>query len=167
MKNRIFVIADTHFGHKNIIQYESEYRPFSSIEEHDQALIDNWNSVVKPTDTVWHLGDVLFGLHSFSLLGKLNGIKKLTLGNHDNYDIREYLKYFTKIAAAVVVKGYLLSHIPICGNQFPRFKGNIHGHMHSRKLKDPRYACVSVEQIGLKPILLDQVVEQICHNSHQ
>lgn len=51
-----YYISDLHFGHKNVLAYDN--REFSSIEEHDKALIDNWNSVVGTDDDVWVLGDI-------------------------------------------------------------------------------------------------------------
>ena len=57
--NRVFVIADTHFGHKRVIEFEAAARPFATVEEHDAELVRRWNAVVKPKDTVWHVGDVL------------------------------------------------------------------------------------------------------------
>ena len=53
-------ISDLHFGHKNLLKF-TKPRPFTTIEEHDQTIIDNWNSVVKPNDIVFHLGDFMFG----------------------------------------------------------------------------------------------------------
>ena len=54
----IWFTSDSHFGHRNIITYSS--RPFSSVEEMDETLIQNWNSVVKPNDLIFNLGDVFF-----------------------------------------------------------------------------------------------------------
>jgi calcineurin-like phosphoesterase family protein len=159
MTNRVFVVADTHFGHKNILNFEKEYRPFSSIEEHDEALVDRWNSAVRPKDTVWHLGDVLFGFHNFPTLARLNGIKRLVMGNHDRYPAVKYLEYFNSLHGAASRSGYLLTHIPVNPNQFRRYKGNIHGHLHHNKLEDPRYVCVSVEHNNLAPVLLDRIIE--------
>ena len=53
-----WVMSDTHFGHKNVITSDS--RPFEDVAEMDEALIENWNSVVKPGDTIYHLGDFAF-----------------------------------------------------------------------------------------------------------
>ena len=79
----IYFVSDTHFYHKNIIQYSK--RPFSSVEEMNQKMIDNWNAIVKPTDTVWHLGDFAFCNYLLfaKLLSDLNGEKNVILGNHD------------------------------------------------------------------------------------
>ena len=77
-----FVTADTHFGHAKIIGYCD--RPFSSVEEMNKGLVDNWNSVVKPEDVVFHLGDVGFGKSGFSCVSQCNGRKILIRGNHDS-----------------------------------------------------------------------------------
>lgn len=79
----IWFTADTHFGHKNILKYTK--RPFSSVEEMDEALIKNWNNKVSADDEVYHLGDV--GLCSPNklreILDRLNGKIYLIKGNHE------------------------------------------------------------------------------------
>lgn len=152
-----FLIGDTHFGHSKILRFEAAHRPFATIEEHDEALIDRWNSVVRKRDTVWHLGDVLFGRHSFACLSRLNGTKKLVAGNHDQYPTALYLEHFNRVVGAAEVAGCILTHIPVHDSQFHRYKLNIHGHLHSKRLDDPRYVCVSAEQNNLTPINLDSV----------
>jgi hypothetical protein len=52
----VFFTSDTHFGQANIIRYCS--RPFGSVQETDDAMIANWNAIVRPSDDVWHLGNV-------------------------------------------------------------------------------------------------------------
>ncbi len=84
--NKTFFIADTHFGHLNILRLSK--RPFRTIAEHDEALVQNWNRVVTPDDTVYHLGDFAYGLDDEGdrlqwLFSRLNGRKHLVLGNHD------------------------------------------------------------------------------------
>ncbi len=159
--NRTFIIADTHFGHKKIIDFEADYRPFATIEEHDAELIRRWNAVVKPKDTVWHLGDVLFGQEAFNILPLLNGIKKLVMGNHDRYPCARYLEYFRQIVGAAELRNCILTHIPVHPAQFERYRANIHGHLHHTKLDDSRYINVSAECINLTPVLLDELLQNI------
>lgn len=155
---RIFVIADTHFGHKRITEFEAAARPFASVEEHDKELVSRWNAVVGPKDTVWHLGDVFFGKEGHWILAGLNGVKKLVLGNHDHYPLAIYQQYFSKIFGAAEFSHCLLTHVPVHPNQLTRFRKNIHGHMHSKKIDDSRYVCVSAEHTGLAPTLMNGVI---------
>lgn len=78
-----FYVSDHHFGHHNIITHCS--RPFVSVEEMDEVMIAAWNSVVKPGDHVYVVGD--FSLHSpertAEIFGRLKGQKFLVVGNHD------------------------------------------------------------------------------------
>jgi len=78
-----YFISDTHFYHSNVIKYSS--RPFSSAEEMNEQMIQNWNAMVKPGDNVYHLGDVSFGPYkeTKTLLNRLNGDIHVILGNHD------------------------------------------------------------------------------------
>ena len=76
----IFFTADCHFFHANIIKYCK--RPFSSVEEMNKTLIANWNSVVRPSDSIYILGDFAFQGHT-RILPKLNGTKFFIFGNHD------------------------------------------------------------------------------------
>lgn len=87
-----FFTSDTHFGHQRIIELCN--RPFDSVEEMNEVMIQRWNSVVKPTDTVIHLGDVALGkiAESLPLVGRLNGRKALVPGNHDRVFSAEKVK---------------------------------------------------------------------------
>ena len=78
-----FFTSDTHFGHQRIIELCN--RPFGSVDEMNEVMIDRWNAVVKPGDTVIHFGDVALGkiAESLPLIGRLNGTKVLIPGNHD------------------------------------------------------------------------------------
>jgi len=80
-----FFTSDLHFGHQNIIKYAD--RPFSSVDEMNETLIENWNSVVRPgvEDEVWVLGDFAMGkiADTLPLAKRLNGFKLLVPGNHD------------------------------------------------------------------------------------
>lgn len=159
MKARTFIIADTHFGHRNIIKYEPVKRPFATIEEHNMALVDKWNTVVHGNDTVWHLGDVLFGKDSFKYLPMLNGRKMLVMGNHDHYPSALYLEHFAKLHGAAELRGFILTHMPVHESQFERYEGNLHGHLHSKSMEDSRYFCVSAEHTWLCPMQIDEAIE--------
>ena len=162
MVNRVFVIADTHFGHKRIIEsgMEKQARDFETIEKHDEELVYRWNTTVKKNDTIWHLGDVGFGENFWDYVAQLNGIKKLVMGNHDNHATELYLKHFSRLYGCIKLRNAIFSHAPVHPNQLRRFPMNIHGHMHSRSVGDPAYVCVSVEQTDLAPILLDTVLHR-------
>lgn len=148
-----FFIGDLHLGHKRVVQF----RPWTTVEEHDAAIIENWNSTVRKHDTVYVCGDVAFGSDAIQKLSLLNGTKKLIAGNHDTYSTATYLKYFTKVMGCAEVNGWLVTHIPVHESQFARWRLNIHGHTHSRAIDDPRYVCVSAEQTGYRPISVDEV----------
>ena len=164
--SNVFFIGDTHFGHKKVAQFEPDHRTFASVEEHDETLVERWNSVVRKRDVVWHLGDVLFAADRFPLLARLHGHKKLILGNHDTWPVTRYAKYFGTIKAYEKFDGAILSHIPIHPDQFYRWKANIHGHLHSKQVTktkgyvgvmaatypDDRYVNVSAEHNNLTPI---------------
>lgn len=159
--SKVYVASDTHFGHKNIIGFEATHRPYATILEHDRDLVARWNARVTKRDTVWHLGDVFFGKDGHLILAELNGYKKLVLGNHDHYPLSVYQSYFGKIHGAAEFDGCLLTHVPIHENQMYRYRKNIHGHMHSKCVMtydgyepDSRYVCVSMERIGLAPVLM-------------
>jgi calcineurin-like phosphoesterase family protein len=162
--SKVYVCSDTHFGHKNIIGFEAAHRPYVSILEHDRDMVARWNAVVTKRDTVWHLGDVFFGKDGHLILAELSGYKKLVLGNHDHYPLAVYQQYFGKIHGAAEFDGCLLTHVPVHPNQMYRYRKNIHGHMHSKCVmktheayddeRDERYVCVSMERIGLSPVLM-------------
>jgi calcineurin-like phosphoesterase family protein len=80
----IFFTSDTHYWHKNIIQFSR--RPFGSLEQMHAAFIRNWNEVVTHEDTVYHLGDVSFAGrgHTLMILSQLKGRIVFLPGNHDN-----------------------------------------------------------------------------------
>jgi calcineurin-like phosphoesterase family protein len=152
-----WLIGDTHFGHRKM----PELRGFASMEEHDEVLIARWNAVVRKHDTVWHLGDVLFGRPAFACLDRLNGTKKLVAGNHDGYPTTAYLAHFNRVVGAVEIANCILTHIPVHESQFHRYRANIHGHLHTRTLNDPRWVCVSAEQNNLTPIALGEVLARL------
>src|SRR5690606_12519731 len=80
--------SDLHFFHNNIISYCN--RPWSHVEEMNEGLICNWNSVISKGDDVFILGDLAMGGNSKApllakILRRLKGNKYLVPGNHDTY----------------------------------------------------------------------------------
>lgn len=155
---KTFIIADTHFGHPNIIKFlrkdGSLLRDFPSITDHDEYLIQQWNRTVSPNDKVYHLGDV--GFTNFTklsyILSRLNGTKVLIKGNHDNFKMSQYAQHFKDVRAYHILDKFILSHIPIHPESISRWQANIHGHVHNNSLKDTRYYNVSVENINYTPV---------------
>jgi calcineurin-like phosphoesterase family protein len=157
-----FLISDTHFGHEAILNFKnsdgSSVRSFSSVEEMDEIMVENWNKVVGHGDKVYHLGDVVMSKRSLPILSRLNGKKTLIAGNHDIFDTKEYMKYFKNVRGYRVIEdNFILSHIPIHKDSIERYGCNIHGHLHAEVMNDPSYFCVSVEQINYTPIALEEI----------
>lgn len=161
--SRVFFISDLHIGHKAVIRFSPERlgTAVSTIDEHDLLLVDRWNSVVSKRDVVWVLGDVVFNTAKLYLLPKLAGQKNLILGNHDQFGIHIYLKYFHKIHGFTKYKGLWLSHCPVHGDEL-RGLPNVHGHVHNPDNNpavrdDRRYINVTVEALKGLPISIDEI----------
>lgn len=159
-----FFIADTHFGHKAIIDYEN--RPYHSVEEMDEALIANWNSVVKKQDKVYLLGDLSFypDKETEKIVRRLSGTKYLILGNHDKTNVKIYYDMgFHRVYDCPIIleEFWMLSHAPLYTNGNMPY-ANLFGHVHGRKqytdFSDQSF-CVSVERINYTPITFEAIKE--------
>jgi calcineurin-like phosphoesterase family protein len=150
MSKSIFFISDTHFGHANMLEFTnydgSRLRPFDSIEELDELMIQNWNERVKPTDKIYHLGDVVYRCKNRDqIMSRLNGEKVLIKGNHDRDQLSWYMKYFKDIRGTCHIDGnYLLSHFPIHPDSKGRFVRGLHGHIHAQTVMKT-YPVVTLE----------------------
>ena len=166
--SNIFITSDTHFHHANIIRYCG--RPFADADEMDEKLIENWNNIVKPQDKIYHLGDVYF--HSktknteHSVLQRLNGIKVLIVGNHD--DIKDPLlhKYFSQIYMWHHLKKHnmIFSHVPLHPLSIPLRDEttNVHGHIHEKQSPtDAKYFNICVEHTNYAPVALEDLKKRI------
>lgn len=186
----LFFISDTHFNHEKSLTFKrddgSPLRDFSSCEEMDETMVKNWNSVVRPQDHIYHLGDVaisrsaLIGkpkvdeygveiqnekgetLREPSILSRLNGHKRLVRGNHDIFRTADYLKYFEEIYGVRVFPEHkiICSHIPLHPQSVQRWAVNVHGHLHANTYPYP-YVNVAVEQINYTPISLEDLLKKI------
>lgn len=161
MTHTVWFTADTHFGHSNIIKYCN--RPFSSIEEHDQSLIENWNSLVKGGDTVYHLGDFGFYDRIQRIIQKLHGNIHLIRGNHDNDTLTKNKRFnFVKDVHRFKKNEYefFLSHY--AHRSWPKMnRGAIHlyGHSHGNLPGFGRSIDVGVDVWNYRPVSIDQIVE--------
>ena len=113
----IWFTSDTHFNHENIIRFCK--RPFKDVKEMNEEIIKRWNSIVKPDDIVFHLGDFAWGGSEVwnNVLDRLNGRIVLIMGNHDEKNIRSgYYKRFEHVAYQmhIYVEGQsiYLNHYP-------------------------------------------------------
>jgi len=174
----VFLVSDTHFGHKNICKFTnydgSPLRPWDDVAEMDEEMVKRWNETVRPADTVYHLGDVVINRKSLPILDRLNGDKVLIKGNHDIFKLPDYTPYFRDIRSYHVMNGLILSHIPVHTESLARFRKNVHGHLHGnqvmktvgfwpfkKKVVDPRYFCVCVENTDFRPISLEDVIARM------
>jgi calcineurin-like phosphoesterase family protein len=180
----VFLVSDTHFGHMGVCRFTrndgvTKLRPWDSPEEMDEAMVAKWNAKVKPTDKVYHLGDVVINRKALKTLARLNGDKVLIRGNHDIFRDDEYRMYFRELRAYHVMNGLILSHIPVHEASLGRFGCNIHGHLHANRVMkargvdartgeilysdeiDPRYWCACVEQTDFAPILFEDALKRI------
>ncbi len=134
----IYYTADLHLGHENVIRYCD--RPFNNAEEMGEAIVSNWNSVVKEDDEVYIVGDVLFKLNSTSplYLDRMKGIKHLIVGNHDKRNLKKerFTSLFASINDYLVIndegRTVVLFHYPI--SEWDGYFANayhIYGHIHN------------------------------------
>lgn len=165
----IFVTSDQHFGHANILNFKDKegnrIRPhWDNVEDMDNDLVERYNSVVKPGDKVYFLGDIAMKRIYIPTVGRLNGDKVLIKGNHDNAELKDYTKYFRDIRACHVLNHIIMTHIPLHPNAKNSYIANVHGHLHQNLMIEPGrqwYINVSVEQTNFTPIAFDEIEQRI------
>ena len=165
-----YLISDTHFGHANILKFVDEagvrVRPeFASVEEMNERMIDIWNKNVRFDDKVYHLGDVCFGGIKTvrEVMPRLNGKKRLILGNHDNVKGHELWKWFEKIDlwTNFTNHDFVITHLPFLPENFRKVKYNVHGHIHRNPDVSSVHLNISCEMTGYAPIHLDEVKKRL------
>lgn len=140
-----FYLADTHFFHTNIIRFNKHSERFNSVEEMNQTIINNWNSVVSKNDNVYLVGDECWLKGNDSrwddIFSVLKGNIFLIRGNHSLSSYPSNLKkYFCDIKDYMEVTDYangIAYHITLCHYPIVCFKHDsdpsyimIHGHTH-------------------------------------
>lgn len=184
--NKIFFTSDTHFNHANIIKYCK--RPFDNVEQMNEELIRRWNEVVRPEDTVYHLGDLGFFDYrvpdKYSLLNimkRLNGKVYLILGNHDNFNhILKHKFLFSGISNAGHIyidrKKVYMNHFPyLCFDGSESRKSiQLFGHVHSGPKAEEAYDILRLKHLYVKsqydvgvdnnnytPISFEEIIEKL------
>lgn len=162
----IWFISDTHFSHENFLKFRGVngelIRPFASIEEMNELMVERWNKTVRPRDHVYHCGDVAMRAPHLDIVKRLNGKKRLIRGNHDIFPTKRYLNAgFEEIHGCRVLANVIFTHIPIHPLSLGRFVGNAHGHIHERSAYGPNYLNLSVEAIDYTPLSLEEVVARL------
>jgi len=151
---KIFITADHHFYHENIIEYCK--RPFKAVEEMDKVMMEKWNKKVGKDDLVIHLGDFAIGSKTKikETKDKLNGTIILIRGNHD-----KIIKEFIVVKDSLRIGNFIFSHRPILKKEIPKGFVNVHGHVHEKESLDG--INLSVEHTDYEPVLLEEVEREI------
>lgn len=162
MQKKIFFIADTHFGDRNIIRNEN--RPFSDISKMDNTIIKNWNATVSENDTVFIVGDFSFynKEKATEICKNLNGEKIFVMANHDAENEKYYYECgFSGISRYPVIyeNFWIISHEPVYVNINMPY-ANIFGHVHRNPIYtdfSERSFCISAERINYIPVEFSEI----------
>ena len=186
----LWLTADLHLGHANIIRYCD--RPFDTVADMDERLVDRWNERVADDDTVLVLGDVALGPISSSLghVRRLAGRKVLVAGNHDRCwsgnggKARAWHGRYLDAGFAEVHQGTIdvevaghrvrAGHFPYEGDSHdedrfgshrPEDDGRwlLHGHVHDRWRQRGRMVNVGVDAWDHRPVAEDEVAALVVH----
>jgi calcineurin-like phosphoesterase family protein len=192
--SKIFLTSDTHFGHDRKFLYGP--RGFNNIQEHDETIIQNWNSVVSPEDIVFHLGDVMLNdnEHGMECLRRLNGKIIIIPGNHDTRNRIELYKTLPNIS---VIQGiqpdgsnlnvgaiyykynkytFYMSHHPtntsnLEGGHYLRMHLlNLYGHTHQNTNfynEIPYMYHVGMDSHNCYPVCIDDIIEDMKIEVHK
>lgn len=170
----LFAVADLHLGHKNIMKFCPDSRPFSSVEEMNEAIINRHNSLVSPEDTTYMLGDIAFcsGSEAARMLNRMNGKKILIIGNHDKANLKQpsFRAAFEEIHDYLSIRIHTFDNLKVCMMHYPvavldeRHYGaiHLHGHVHGK----PSGVSGRIKDVGLDtnncyPYRLEDVVKEM------
>lgn len=154
-----FFTADLHLDHFNIIKFCN--RPFFSVDEMNDTIVENWNSRVKQNDIVYLLGDVIWG-QNFTDFNKLNGKIHLIYGNHDRMSIIKKMKFesvrhYDEIE--INKQRIVMFHYPMI-DWNAKFHGSWHlyGHCHgTNKIKIEKSCDVGLDCWNYFPVSFDEL----------
>lgn len=177
-----YFTSDTHFGHANIIRYSR--RPFQDVDGMNDSLVEAWNDTVRPTDEVWHLGDVVMGnaAESLELIAYLHGRKLLVPGNHDRcweghkkpgawaqtYELAGFEIMPSQTSLRLADREVQLCHFPYEGDSHdqdrydshrPADRGQwlLHGHVHDKWRQHGRQVNVGMDVWDYRPVAVESL----------
>ena len=167
----IYVTSDIHFGHQNILKFCPNTRPYSNIDEMDEAIICAWNRVVNPKDLTYILGDVSYRepSHTAKIFARLNGKKILIVGNHDEKHLKHQVfrdcfeKIHNYLELRVNKRKVVLFHYPIAEwNGMHRGSVHLHGHLHGSTsgLEEYRARDAGIDATGKVVVPLEDLVNE-------
>jgi calcineurin-like phosphoesterase family protein len=174
MSGSIFFASDHHLFQENILKFLDDNGKrirwqFDTLDQMHEHIIEKHNSVVKPGDKVYFMGDVTFKYHEpfNAVMRRLNGKKRLLIGNHDKLN-PTLMMHFEKVLLWRVFKefGFIATHVPIHYESFRhKCTHNVHGHVHVRPVPhpewpgklDPRYINMSMEAIDYTPKSVEEI----------
>lgn len=162
-----FFTADTHFGDTHILRRRTA---FSTVAEHDAALIVAWNEVVSPDDEVWHIGDFAAGASRTEcgrIFAELNGTKRLVRGNHDTNRVLNLPWHEPPLESARITvhdgaghewRLYLAHYAHRAWPGLWRGTRHLYGHTHGT-LPDTRFSCdVGVDAWAHRPVGITRII---------
>lgn len=162
-----FFTSDIHLFHVNILKFESVSRPFETLDEMHNVIIERWNDKVAANDEVFILGDVSFGKlgATVDVLNKLKGTKTLVLGNHDiklkkEQEFIDCFKggVFDLLERKFNGKYYIMCHYPMLSwNKSHYGSINLFGHLHSSWKGNKNQINVGMDCHNLCPISIDEI----------
>ena len=181
----IWFTSDLHMMHNKAFLWGP--RGFSNEKEMCEALVENWNKVIKPEDTVYDLGDMALSdvQEAAKYIKKLNGKHFWIRGNHDTNNKVDYLMdtcwdklYFVGWADMLKYNKYhfYMSHYPTLtanfdDKKFSQHVINLHGHTHQQtnwlQLDNPFMYHVGVDSHNCTPVHIDEVITDIRNRWNQ
>ena len=172
IQSSMFLTSDIHLFHAAILKFEPEARPFTSVDEMNEAIVVRWNNIIGPKDVVYIAGDVSFGKlgQTIEILNQLNGRKYLAVGNHDRHYVSnaEFCKCFVDMNERYEIKYnkklYTISHYPQLSWNKSHIEGAsymLFGHEHSRFLGYHNMLNIGMDCHNLTPLHIEEIPDLV------
>lgn len=170
---KTYLTSDLHFGHRNIAKFcpatRGHWDTRNDPDTMDRDMIQMWNAIVNPEDTVYILGDVAF-LPVFKIVAimkQLNGKKILVAGNHDQKELEDpafracFAEIHTYLEIEYAGTFCVMFHYPIAEfNKMHRGAVHFHGHLHQNLsgLEEHRVRNVGFDYTGKIVWLMEDAI---------